>query len=300
MPSARHIVNARSPLRWSWTFCLWVMLIPALGLGQETGITRKHHPWGRFEAGAWKRVQVVTETFDDERTLTSTAETKTTLQEIADDGVTLLIESVVEVGGKRIQAEPQTVKQSWHGEPANQDVKISHLGDGEVVIQNRKIPCKIQQLELTGPASKTTTKIYYSDTFEPFILRRETVKKDAEGNTQFGETTAEVVGVDVPCRILANVRKTFDVEVVHKHTKGTTTTSAVTSMLVPGGVIYQTSKEYDGEGRLIRRSTLKLLEYGLETSKQPAGLFRRMRPGPFRRFYRLSPRRSPEPSPDQD
>ncbi|MFH1264541.1 MAG: hypothetical protein ABIK89_02355 [Planctomycetota bacterium] len=274
---------------------LLVSLLSAAGAAQETGISRGHHPWGCFQEGTWKRVRVVTETFEENETLVSTTETRTTLQELTEEGVTLLVERVVEVGGKPIPSKPQTITQGWYGELTSRDVKVSHLGAGEVAIQGLRIPCKIQQLEVSGPASKTTTKIYYSDTVEPFILKRESVETDLEGTTRLGETTVEVMEVDVPCRILANIiRNSFHVKAVHKDPKGMTTTVAFTSTRVPGGVIRHNSKQFDADGRLVRQSSLELLDYGLEAAEDRPGWLGHRRPArirPPRRFapYRLEP-----------
>ena len=85
------------------------------------------HPWGRFAARAWKLVRVVTETLDERGQVvsTSTADTRTTLVGLDDDGVTLEVQACVEVAGKRFQAEPQTVKQGFHGELAVPNLKLS-------------------------------------------------------------------------------------------------------------------------------------------------------------------------------
>ncbi len=263
-------------------FSLIVLLLvchgPAICPAQQTGISRRHHPWGCCEAGAWTRVRVTTQTFEENETLTSITETKTTLKEVAEDGVTLLVESVVEVGGKKLRADPQTVKQGWHGELDDQDVTLTHLGKGEVVIRNRRIPCKIQQVEVTGPASKKTTKIYYSDWFEPFILRRESLTTDLEGTNRLGETTVEVMDVDVPCRLLASIWNTFHVKAVHKNAKGTTTTIAFTSTRAPGGVVRHDSKEVDKSGRLVRQSSLEVLNYAMEGHEEQLGPFGPRRP----------------------
>jgi hypothetical protein len=280
----------RSPVSYSLMLWLLAILCPAVSPAQETGITRKHHPWGCFEMGAWRRVREVTQTFDNDETRTNTTETKTTLQKLEADGAGLLVETVREVGGKRIDAGPQTIKQGWHGELAGQDVKVTHPDAGEVVIRALKIPCRIEQLDLAGPASKTTTKIYYSDTVEPFILKRESVETDLEGNT-IGETTAEVVDVDVPCRILAIIRNTFLVKAVHTNAKGTTTTLAFTSTRVPGGVIRRTTKQCDATGRLIRQSSLELLDYGLGPEEEWIRPFGHKRPGRVRQPRHIPPYR---------
>lgn len=276
---------------------LLLCLQPAVCLGQATGITRQHHPWGRFEPGAWKLVRVVTESFDENDTLSSTTETRSILEAMEEDGVTLSIEVTVKVGGKRFEAEPQSVKQGFHGELASQGLKLTDLGSGEVVIQGQAIPCRIQQLAFAGPASKTVTKIYYSDTVEPYVLKRESVKTDLEGKVPLSETTVNVVALDVPRRILGGITNSAHVKAVHKHAKGMTTTLAVTSMDVPGGVICHTSKQLDESGRLIRRSSLEMIDYGLDVQRDRVGLFHRRRPSRLRPPFRLSPLR-PQPLPD--
>jgi len=293
----RKRVNVRSLATYSLMALLLVGLLQGPGPAQETGISRRHHPWGCFEVGAWTHVRVVTQTFEENETLISITETKTTLKELSDDGVTLLVESVVEVGGKQLQNEPKTVKQGWHGELAGRDVKVSHLGSGEVVIRNRRFPCKIQQHVVAGPSDKTTTRIYYSDTVEPFILKRESVTTELEGNAQLGETTVEVMDVDVPCRILASIRNTFHVKAVHTTGKGTATTIAFTSTRVPGGVIRHDSKQFDKKGRLIAQSSLELLDYGLEAEDGTVLPLGRRRPGPLLRPHRPSPYRLRLPPP---
>ena len=146
------------PLLSSMLICL-LTLAPGAGSGraEDGGLSAKHHAWGRFHAGAWKLVRVVTETFDDHGAVTGTnlTETKTTLKQAEDDGITLEIEVGMEVAGKQFDAQPQCIKQGFHGELLNPDPKIKSPSRGQVVIEQRPIPCGIQQLELSTGANKT-------------------------------------------------------------------------------------------------------------------------------------------------
>jgi len=259
-------------------------LCPGSGLAQEASITRRHHPWGCFAPGAWKLVRVVTETLDEKGavTNTSTTETKTALVKVEEDGVTLRIEVQVEVAGKRFEAEPQTVKQDFHGVLASQKVKAKDLPASHVVIEGQKIPCKVRQLEYADTTSKTLMKIYYSDQVTPYVLKRESVTTDPEGKTTLSETSMQVVALNMPCKVLAEIKTAAHIKAVNKHAKGTTSTLAVISPEVPGGVIGHTSKEVDAAGRPIRRSALELIDYGLEPDSNRPGLLRRVRPGRHR------------------
>jgi len=229
-------------------------------------ISVKEHPWGRFQPGAWKVVSVKTETLDEQGLVASTSitETQTTLKEIAEDGVTLEVKVSVEVAGKPFEAEPQTVKQGFHGGLLTSELKVTPLEDSEVTIEGRAIPCKVLRLEFAGPTSKTTTTIYHSPTTAPYVFRRDCVTTDAAGENVLSESSTRVVALDMPCKVLAEIKPAALVKSTHKHAKGTVTTWAYTSPDVPGGVISHSSKEVDTNGRVVRRSTLRLVGYDLK------------------------------------
>ena len=124
------------------------------GLADGPGITRKHHPWGRFAPGAWKLVRV--DTYEgDAKAVTSSTETKTTLQSLAADGVSLMIEVAVEVGGKQFETQPQVVKQGFDGELCTPGAVIKDLGPGQVTVQGRKIDCRVEQVAVEDACSRT-------------------------------------------------------------------------------------------------------------------------------------------------
>ena len=252
------------------------------------GITARHHPWGRFQPGAWKLVRVVTETLDHEGLVmsTSTTETKTTLLRIEQDGVLLEVEVGIEVAGKQFDGQPQCIRQGFHGELSGPDVKIKPSVAGEVLIEDRKVSCRRQEVELSGPASRTTTSIYFSDTLPPYVLKRQSTTTDLDGKTVLGEATFEVVALDMPHKVLAETKTAAFVKTVQRHPKGTVTTLAMTADDVPGGVVYNASKETDKDGRIVRRSTLELVGYGLQTEEERTGLFGRKRPARIRKSSR--------------
>jgi len=272
--------------------CWWALLVglaflcgPTAAQEATKEIPRAHHPWGRFEPGAWKLVRVHTETLDEEGRIqsASSSETRTTLLEIEADGVTLCAEVLVEVAGKRFDATPQTVKQGFHGELASPELRTKSEGPAQVTVEGRKIPCQIEQLELVGPTSKTVTRLYYSPSVTPYVLRRETVATDMESKNTLHSTLVELVALGMPCRVLGEIKTGVCVKTVHQHAKGTITTLALTCDDVPGGVVFHSAKETDQNSRLVRRSTLELVNYGLEPEEERTGLFGRKRPGRSRK-----------------
>jgi hypothetical protein len=243
----------------------------------QTGITREMHPWARFQPGAWKLVRVVTENLDDKGNVTgtSTTETKTTLRAVESGGVTLLVESVMEMAGKRLDAEPKTVKQGFYSQTGSENVTIKSLGAGHVAVGGKTIFCNIEQAEVDGPAAKTITKTYYSTTVVPYILKLETVSTDLEGKVTLNETNVDVLDLNVLSRVLRQVRRSAHMKVVSKHGKGSSTTLATTAPEIPGGIVSEAAKEFDDKGHLLRRTNLELVDFGLDPSQDHTGLFGR-------------------------
>lgn len=253
---------------------------PVVAFGAQTaGILPEHNSWARFKPGAWKLVRVVAEELDENGLVSSTSitETKTTLVEVDEDGVTLEISVTVDVAGKRLEPAPRMVKQGFHGEQICKDISIKDLGPSTVTIENRKIPIRVIEIKCPGPTASSVTKIFYSPEQAPYILRRKSITLGADGKKVLSEMTVEVTALDMPWKIGAQTSNAAVVRAVNKHERGTVTILAFTSTDMPGGILSHTRKELDKNQRVIRRNTLELLDYGLEAEEDRSGLFGRRR-----------------------
>lgn len=265
---------------------LLTWLVAGLCAGWAPGaavVAPEHHPWACFKPGAWKLVRVITETLDEQRRVSSTSitETKTTLLKVERDGVVLEVRVTVEVAGKRFEVEPQVIKQGFHGELVCPELKVKKNTPGQVTVEGRKIPCQVVTIECSSASSKTVTDIYYSKSVPPFVLKRESVTTSLDGSEVQNETVVETMALDIPYRVMSETYTTALMRTVQKLPKGTTTTWTNTTTDVPGGVISHSSKEVDAEGHLVRRSTLELVDYGLEPETRRPSLFGRIRSGPL-------------------
>lgn len=269
-------------------FSVWLAVSAWSGAtaAQEVAIPREHHCWGSFQPGAWKLVRVVTQTLDDEGRVSSTSstETRTTLLRADESGVTLHVEVCMEVAGKQFETQPQTVRQDYYGELTCQNMKVQREEDGQVMVEGTTIPCKVLQLECKEPNSQTQTRVYYSDSVVPHVLKRESVTTSADNDKSLGESSIEVVARNMPYNVLSEIKSAAYLKQVHKHPKGRNVTWVVMSTDVPGGVVSQSSKESDQVGRIIRRSTLELLDYGLTPQPERTGLFGRKRSTRYRKL----------------
>jgi len=231
---------------------------------QQLLIPREHHPWGAFNPGSWIQVRKLTEEFDERGQLksVSTTETKTTLIEVSERGYTLQLEVTVEVAGKRIVAQPRTVYFGLYGETIGQRVVIKLIGNGELLVGEKKVQCKIFESVIQGADEKILSKIYYCDSTAPFVLKRDAKSMDLEGKTVHLSTQVDAIAVEMPHRVVAEIKTAAHVRTVKKHAKGSTYTLEIHCDDVPGGIVSHASKELDDSGRLVRRSTLDLLDYG--------------------------------------
>ncbi len=261
-------------------FALGVFAWLAAGVchAENAGVPRLH-PWGAFKPGAWKQIRIVIETLDEQGEVTGVRrdEHRITLTAKDESGLTLLIEAEVDVAGKRIPAEPQCVQQDYHGTVRGAEIEVKEPQEDHVTIDGRKIPVEVRQTVQRAANRKTVAKVYASQTVWPHVLRREAVTTDPEGENQSSETTMSVVALDLPWKVLAEIKSAALVHRVQKHAKGRIDTWEVTAADVPGGVVTHASKELDANGRLLRRSALELVDYGTEPQQEAAGLFPRLR-----------------------
>jgi hypothetical protein len=250
-------------------------------------LPQEQHPWGRFPVGSWKSVRVVTETLDDKGQVANVTrtETRTTLVAADERGYSLRIESSVEVAGKRFASQPQLVKHGYYGETAGQSLTVKKLGDAEVEIDGRKIASDVRQAVFETDGIKRTSTIHYSSTVSPYQLRRETVTEGVPED-QRSTTLVETVALDMPHKVIAEVRSTALLKTTRKSPQGLKITLEFHHDDVPGGVVSHAATEADASGRVVRRSTLELIDYAIGGHSPTADPVTRRR-----MFHRQRPRR---------
>lgn len=224
-----------------------------------------HHPWGRFPCGSWKKVRVTTENFDNSGRIVSTSatETTTTLVAVDETGYTLRIESVVEVAGKRFVAQPQVIRSGFCGDDGHGEVQVEAIGEGHVTVGDEPIPTRIFQITDQRANLHRVSTIYYSPDVEPFVLKRDIVSANGGDAQPVTTTHVQVVAREMPYKVLSEFKTVSFVQITHEGPAGKTITLEIQAGDVPGGVVAHSSREVNAEGKLIRRSTLELLDYGV-------------------------------------
>lgn len=244
-----------------------IVFIVGVGVGMAdadaNGLFRRFHVWGHFRPGSWVVVRQETETVDSDSRIVSTSksETRTTLSGVDDRCLTFRVQSSLEVGGKKLDGDPQEVRQGHNGESPEVPAPAVKLVAHETIdVQGQKYECRVDQSETTVDGKRTITKVWNSAEAAPFELRRLTTVVDTVGNA-VEETLVEVVSLSPQRRILARNRPTAEVRIVYRHSRGRTQAQAVNCPEVPGGIVSQTAEEYDAAGKLLRRTKVELVDF---------------------------------------
>jgi hypothetical protein len=207
----------------------------------------------------------MTETLDERGQVTSVsmAETRTTLEQATADGVTLRVDTMLVVAGRRLLTQPQFVRQTFSGASTGENVTLKKLAPTSLLIDGKQLPCESQELEILGQGKKRVSLICFTPK-TPHVLKRNIVATESSnptGNAE--ESTAEVIELDMPHKVLNETKQGAMVRIVKKDKTGSMVTLAVNVPDVPGEVVSHTSKKLDAKGQVTRRSTLELVGFRL-------------------------------------
>jgi hypothetical protein len=229
----------------------------------------ERHAWAKFGVGSWKLVRISKEVFDDDGKLESVTiqEGKTTLIAVNGKRFTVQQEFTVEVAGKRFQWVPKELVRGLYNETEGQKVSRKSLRNGKVVICQREYATQIHEITVSDKKTKRVSRVYFSPNVRPFILKSNTVSTDQTSKQTNYVDTVEVLAVDMPHRVLTEVKPTAHIKTVHTQGKSTTVTIEISCLDVPGHIVAHTAKTVGANGRLTERSTLELLDYEV-VSKQ--------------------------------
>lgn len=246
--------------------------------------TRARHVWGQFEPQTWVLLREVRETLDGDGNVTgvSVTDSKKTLHAADDESYVLRTESSTEVSGKTILNQDTSDPRRYDGQPLGQTAEIAWQDGQSVEIDGVRYPCRSRETEVAGEAKRATTRLLYCEDRYPYVLWRQTSTIDKVSGQQLAVQTREVLALDMPWQFGSRTFSTAHCKEISRHEMGASVTLIVSSPDVPGGIVTQTSKDLDAEGRLVCRTTTELVEYHIEPrvpdeSLRPGELFRRLR-----------------------
>ena len=262
-------------------------------------LTAQEHPWGRFRPKSWICMQTVIWTVQDNERIASVRETKTTLESIEKDGVTLKKVATLNIGGKRIETAPLVERFDFYREPMENDVVGKNAGSGKLLVNNLVIPCKKRVYEYKGTTEKRITTLWYTTQLYPYVLRVESILTALPSETVPEERILRRSVTEVFESSSFHLRRSKEGAYRYRTrtTDGhmTTVVEATCSRLVPGGIIHETTREFDASGAEIRTTETRLINYFCMAPTPDGALEEPPYLGPvpvrprWRRFYALPP-----------
>ncbi len=221
-------------------------------------LTAAETPWGTFKIGSRIHTRTTTTTYH-EKAAQSVSESTITLEAIEEQGILLKQTDSVEIGGKKVQGEPQNRKLDFYQQSAAGGT-VQNLPSEKIQIGQRVILCGVRVYEYATPQAKRRTKIWYNPKIAPYVLCTETTKTSvvtAEQPTEklLGRVTSVVL--NPPSTTLrGSFFGTYRVQTVKQNTDGTIYSLADCSLQVPGWIKGEESWEYDRENNLIRTQSM--------------------------------------------
>lgn len=222
-------------------------------------LTALHHPWGGFAPGTLIRTQTITRTFQGDKTYSNTTERVTVLDSIAKSEIGLKLSAALELGGKRFDANPQWRRYDFFQQPVVEEQNVFALPPSQVQIGLHILPCYVRLYESQNDAWKQQTTIWYSDTVYPYLLRSETIRSSLPNASEpKGKVLSRTVMSILETGALLGPRRqrlgAYTRQTVRETGGNRTITLASCRMTMPGGMLNETSKEFDGTGKLLRQT----------------------------------------------
>ena len=244
--------------------CVWGGIFPGANRGLAQVVDPEIHPWTRFAPGSWKTMRTTSETFegDQQRLSHSVTHTRSELISRDEHSYTLRLTSEVVVMGKRLTGRRHTLRRRYEDVPFAYHVSYQQQGTKTVRLNGRTFDCKVYQGKASGPEGTLQVTLWICADRFPHVLYRRLVLTGPKSQV-LEETTWETLAVEMPFQVLQQLVPTTHYKVVQRKPSGTIVRLVVASDQVPGGVVFESSKELDPQGRLRRRSTQELVAYGI-------------------------------------
>lgn len=224
-------------------------------------IPRRAHPWGRFMPGAWRTVTTETEVFGRDGDVLEVTHSESTTEFVNHDAskCILRVESSTRIPGSEVVSTPKEV--SFPFDPEGQ-TEVKKLGDDYVTVDGMKHRVEVRQAKLFEKTGEKLMTVHLTKSDEPRVLKRETKLLDLKSNEPQAVTRTQVVKLNVDRPVAGENRQTSEVRTVHTHTDGKVETTEYLCEEVPGEMVYQKSEEFDAAGKLTRRTTVELKDFG--------------------------------------
>lgn len=226
---------------------------------------RGAHPWTRFEPGAWRRLRMVTESFNaaGESTGLNASERVERLLAVDGDTYTIEVENLAPIAGHATPGAVEsrhlsmlTDRSAGLGSPAIEEVEPTTISFGDVVV-----PCRTWRVSIADQGAVEEELLCVAVGSDPAVLRRKL--STTVGGTLGATVTSNVSRLDLPALYGERLVRSWHLTTTIAHPAGgRTERTAVFSAEAPGGLHWEAAADYDASGRRTFWSVIDLVESG--------------------------------------
>ncbi len=248
------------------------------------------HSWGRFNAGAWKKIRVIRESpiLEDRKksSIQSTADYVITLSDNSPAYYKLTWESSLSGAGRRWNAAPKSMESNFWDESVDlKPVKFVTKADLALELEGVKYPCHWEQITFENLQKRVEVKTWRSDSGPRFpqILRQErkvyqkavssvaskigaansdTVKPIMEWQFQ-ASSIYTLAPTPTPYSMLGKVHQVWKTEQEDETASGKILTTSLISLSVPGEVISFQTRQLDTQGQVVDLTSGMVTDFGV-------------------------------------
>ncbi len=231
-------------------------------------------------------MQTVTWTSQGGQQTGQVKETKMVLLSIDTESVTLEETASVGMGGRWLQSAPQKNRYDFLQEPILEGVEVTVLPPHKLTIGNRIVPCERRMYVRQTPFGKQKTTLWYTTQIYPYVFRVERVLRSIPTEKEpeeriLNQSVTEVLDTSAFYLRKSRFSGTYRMQTVLRSGSMTTVTETSCSRYVPGGVYQETTRELDAEGKEIRMSETRLINYHCAAPVYPQAPYSILAPDAF-------------------
>ena len=228
-------------------------------------LTAQEHPWARYLPKSWVRTQTVTTTEREGQRVRNITETMTTLEAVDEKGLTLKSVMTVNIGGRSVEKPPETKTMDFYSESVPEGTTIEQRPATTLTVDRQLLPCEVRSYVSYAVDTKQRTTVWYSTQVYPHILRveriRSTLATDKEPEEKIlSSSTMELLETD-SLRLRRSRAGNYRYRTITKTGDITTDTMTTGSRLVTGGLGHETVRELDRDGKVIRTTETRMINY---------------------------------------
>ncbi len=235
----------------------------------------EHHPWARFQVGAWRKIQITTETFNEagavvSRSVTTQEENLQSDSSVSLERYALNVQATVDLVGKRIVGKRIVRVLYTATDGAGQVVETRRLEDQDLTLTNRTVACQVWDVQYRDDSRTLVDRIFYAPEQFPYVLRRETAQvASPDSDPPSTEQVVSVVAIEIPYPFGDRILHCTCLRTTRHGEKGSTVRLAMVSELVPGGEVAVWTTDFDPQGNPSRGSFQELVDYGQAPLVEP-------------------------------